>query len=60
MSYTLYMATTNTATASDTKAIELALGRILRMASRPTQPGDNAEYERCRRIILDTIADTQQ
>lgn len=33
--------------------ISLALGRILRMGSRPTQPGDVAEYERCRGIILD-------
>lgn len=31
---------------------ELALGRILRMASRPAQSGDIAEYERCRAIIL--------
>lgn len=35
------------------KAAELALGRIFRMAARPTQPGDVEEYERCRRIILD-------
>ena len=38
-----------------TKTIELALGRIFRMASRPTQPGDIAEYERCRAIILDLL-----
>ena len=36
-----------------TKASELALGRILRIASRPAEPGDIAEYERCRAIILD-------
>jgi hypothetical protein len=35
------------------KIKELALGRILRMASRPSQPGDVEEYERCRAIILD-------
>lgn len=35
------------------KAFELALGRILRMASRPSQPGDITEYERCRGIIMD-------
>jgi hypothetical protein len=34
-------------------AVSLAIGRILRMASRPTQPGDIAEYERCRALILD-------
>ena len=33
----------------------LALGRILRMASRPEQPGDVIEYERCRAIILNAI-----
>jgi hypothetical protein len=35
------------------KIKELALGRILKMASRPSQPGDVEEYERCRAIILD-------
>ena len=33
----------------------LALGRILRLASRPAQPGDVADYERCRVILLDTL-----
>jgi len=37
------------------KLVELAIGRILRMGSRPTRPGDIEEYERCRRIILDNI-----
>lgn len=36
-----------------TQASQLAFGRILRMAARPEQPGDVAEYERCRKIILD-------
>lgn len=36
-----------------TRHAELALGRILRMASRPAQPGDVAEYERCRALIMD-------
>ena len=36
-------------------AAELAFGRIMRMASRPTQTGDVAEYERCRQIILDEL-----
>lgn len=31
---------------------ELALGRILRLGSRPTQPGDVEEYERARAVIL--------
>jgi len=34
---------------------ELALGRILRMASRPSRPGDVEEYERCRAIVLDAV-----
>lgn len=39
----------------DRLAIELALGRIFRLASRPEQPGDVADYERCRRVILDVL-----
>lgn len=35
----------------------LALGRILRLASRPEQPGDAAEYEEARAIIM-TLAET--
>ncbi len=40
----------------DTRLVELALGRIFRLGSRPTQPGDLKEYERCRRIIADELA----
>jgi len=36
----------------DKNTVNLAIGRILRMASRPTQAGDVAEYERCRALIL--------
>ena len=39
----------------DLAQAELALGRILRLASRPEQPGDIEEYERCRSIILNTF-----
>jgi len=38
------------------QACELAIGRIFRMGSRPTQAGDVEEYERCREIVL-TIMD---
>lgn len=38
-----------------TAQAQLALGRILRLASRPEQLGDIAEYERCRAIIMDTF-----
>lgn len=31
---------------------QLALGRIFRLGSRPTQEGDIAQYEDCRRIIM--------
>lgn len=40
-------------TNTDTQIINLAIGRIFRIVSRPTQPGDVAEYERCRAIIMD-------
>lgn len=40
----------------DKKALaQLALGRIFKLASRPTQEGDIQEYERCRAIILDAL-----
>jgi hypothetical protein len=39
-------------------AAELALGRILLLGSRPAQPGDVAEYERCRAIILAELDQT--
>ena len=44
----------------DTKTAEtvsLALGRIFRLMSRPNQPGDLAEYERCRILILDLLGE---
>lgn len=34
------------------KTFELAMGRILRLGSRPYQEGDIEEYERCRAIIM--------
>ena len=34
--------------------VSLAIGRILRIASRPTQDGDIAEYELCRSIIMNS------
>ena len=39
---------------TDSRAqVNIALGRIFRLMSRPEHPGDVAEYERCRAIILD-------
>ena len=34
-------------------AVRLAIGRIFSLASRPEQPGDVEQYERCRAVILD-------
>lgn len=42
-------------TADQKQMVNMAIGRIFRMASRPEQAGDVAEYERCRRLILNTI-----
>lgn len=39
------------------KIVELAIGRIFRLGSRPTQPGDIEDYERCRAIIMGAAAD---
>lgn len=41
----------------ETKAAELALGRILRLGSRPTQPGDIEQYDKCRNFIMDLLDD---
>ena len=45
-------------TTEQTQTVNLALGRIFRMASRPEQSGDGAEYERCRSIILGLLDPT--
>lgn len=36
-------------------AVSLAIGRILRLASRPAQPGDIAQYEEARSLILKLV-----
>lgn len=48
----------NSLSYSANQIAQLAFGRILRMASRPEQPGDTAEYFRCRSLILDAIEGT--
>lgn len=40
---------------TNTDIIDLAIGRILSLGSRPTQDGDIEEYERCRAIILKAL-----
>lgn len=42
-------------TGENAQTVDLAIGRIFRMAARPAQAGDGAEYQRCRGIILDLI-----
>lgn len=32
-----------------------AMGRIFRLGSRPTQPGDIEQYEAARRVIFDVL-----
>ena len=39
----------------DRTLVNLAIGRIFRLAARPTQPGDVQEYLRCRDLIRDTL-----
>lgn len=40
------------------KLVELALGRIFLLMSRPFQEGDIEEYHRCRAIILEGVDTT--
>lgn len=35
--------------------VELALGRIFSLMSRPCEPGDVETYERCRAIVCDEL-----
>ena len=42
-------------TPEDSALVALAIGRIFLITSRQTRQGDIAEYERCRKIILDRI-----
>ena len=42
-------------TDEDRRIVQLALGRIIRIASRPYEPGDDDEYTRCLGIILDAM-----
>lgn len=44
-------------TKQDKKTVELAMGRIFGMMLRPGQAGDVAEYERCRKLIMDLAGD---
>lgn len=39
--------------AEDRVLVELAIGRVLRIMSRPFREGDVEDYERCRAIIFE-------
>lgn len=34
-------------------AMNMAIGRLFRLMSRPTQPGDVEQFYRCRSVVLD-------
>lgn len=36
--------------------IQLALGRLFRMGSRPFQPGDHEDFDKVREIIMEEYA----
>jgi hypothetical protein len=40
------------------REVQLALGRIFRLMSRPEQPGDAADYERARLVVLNAAPET--
>jgi hypothetical protein len=40
---------------TEKKAAELALGRIFGMMQRPNKTSDEAEFYRCRKIIMDAF-----
>lgn len=42
-----------TQTTSTPVEVQMAIGRVLRMMQRPTEPGDIEMYEKCRAIVMD-------
>lgn len=34
------------------QAVTLAIGRLFRILSRPYEPGDEEQYERCRAVVM--------
>lgn len=50
----------NTLTAEQQATVEMAIGRIFRMGARPVLPGDEAEYDRCRNIVVDILRDDRE
>lgn len=39
--------------------VQLAIGRLYSLTLRPSQPGDIAQYEMCRKIIMDAAGSTE-
>jgi len=38
--------------AEEHQAVTLAIGRLFRILSRPYEPGDEEQYERCRSVVM--------
>ena len=39
----------------DVVAVNLAIGRLFRIMSRPFREGDHEQYERCRSVVLNLV-----
>lgn len=39
----------------DRRAVDMAIGRLFRMASRPSRPGDAEEYARIRSVAMGAL-----
>lgn len=42
---------TRTMTAEETQMVNMAIGRLFRIMSRPYQEGDEEQYEKCKDVI---------
>lgn len=52
--------TKNDQSSAKRATVQLALGRIFRLAARASQPGDVEAYEAARRAILDVLAPVER
>lgn len=44
-------------TAEENLLMKCAIGRLMRILSRPTQPGDAKQYAMCRRVVMELAGD---
>ncbi len=42
---------------ADRKAVEMAIGRIFRIMSRPYKKGDEEQYEEARNVVMSILGD---